>query len=155
MDPNDHSTQNGRRKLRSKLLAKWYRVKSVTTWNQMALKRWIYFWKLGVQICDKCEKLHKHCDSGPANLWEVLKFLKKLGKNIYSLPSLFVNEMEMEINVWHCTLIENITVLALKELCCLGKQQRNITTSHDKRWQFHYAAAGKENRTEENNVSDG
>lgn len=39
--------------------------------------------------------------------------------NIYSLPPVSVNDMGMETNVWHGALIENITVLALKELYCL------------------------------------
>lgn len=37
----------------------------------------------------------------------------------YSSPAMSVNEMGMETNVWHRALTENITVIALKELCCL------------------------------------
>lgn len=155
MDPNDHTTQKWRRTLGLKVLPKWYRVKSATTWNQMTLKRWIYFWDLDVQIYDKCEKLHRHRDTLalPTYEWFSSSWTNWM-KIQYIFFTFTVNEMEMETNAWHCTLIENITVLGLKELCCLGKQQRNITTSHDKRWQFHYVAAGKENRTEKNNISD-
>lgn len=60
--------------------------------------------------------------SGPAYLRVVLKYLTiRTGwkYSTYSSPAMSVNEMGMETNVWHCALIENITVLALKELCCL------------------------------------
>lgn len=98
------------------------RLWSMTTWNQTAMKRWIHFWELDVlvQICVCCEKPYRRWDTVSLPTEEWYSNTWALNTKWMKIQYIFFtsNVCQWDGNGNHA-LIENIAVLALKELCCL------------------------------------